>query len=307
LGVTKPGLVALCATLLAASDCLAQAGQSFSQRRFDGTTAPGALCSFLLEARERAEIEGRLDFDATVESVGGEASAALIARVSTGSPYAIRQIQFTGHRKINDTTLRRTLKVSERDMLDVRRLRRSLTGINQLGMFHPLSLEDVVVTRLDDGVTVDLTIQLRERKPRWWSIAGVLLPGTNPLKASIATRLPPWGRGIFETATYFASLNVMGFGAPFLAIERSLIPGQEWLSGFAISPSLSPRAMADDYARRHALYAISGALDHEVDEPFSVDIESATGSAPAALTCKPPKPRLWWLRMAARQIVAIYS
>jgi len=297
----------LCAALLAASDGFAQGGRSFVQQRFEGTAAQAALCSFLLQARRNAEIEGRLDFVAAVESVGGDASPALIARVSAGSPYAIRQIRFTGHRKINDTTLRRTLKVSEREMLDVGRLRRSLAGINQLGMFHPLTLEDVVVTRLDDGVTVDLEIQLHEHKPRWWSIAGVLLPGTNPLKASIASRLPPWGRGIFEMATYFVSLNATGFGTPFLAIERSLIPGQEWLSGFAISPSLSPRAMASDYARRHVLDALSGVLDHDVDDPFSANIEASTGSAPVSLTCKPPKPRLWWLRIAAQQLAAIYS
>jgi hypothetical protein len=280
---------------LDASDGFAQAGMSVVQERFEGAGGREALCSFLLLARHSAEIEGRLDFVAAVESLGGDAAPTLVARVSAGSSYAIRRIHFTGHRRVNDTTLRRMLLMSEREMLNVQRLRRSLAEINQLGIFHPVTLEDVVVDRLDDGVTVDLTIQLRERKLRWWSIAGVLLPGANPLKASVATRLPPWGRGVFEMATYFASLNATGFGTPFFAIERSLIPEQEWLSGFAISPSLSPRTMAGDYARRHALHAISGVLDREVEEPFSVDIESAAGWAPAPLTCKPPKPRLWWL------------
>ena len=305
--MTKPGLLALCATLLGTSDGFAQDRQSFLQQRFEGAAGREALCSFLVTARHRAESEGRLDFAAKVESVGADKSPTLIASISTGSPYAVGQIRFSGHRRINDTTLRRALKISERDMLDVRRLRRSLTEINKLGIFHPVALEDVVFTRMDNGVTVDLTIQLRERQPRWWSIAGVLLPGANPLKASIASRLPPWGRGFLEMATYFVSLNTVGLGKPFVALERALVPGQEWLSGFAISPSLSPRAMAADYARRHALYALSGALDHGVDDPFSVNIESATGSAPASLTCKPPRPRLWWLRIAAQQLVAIYS
>lgn len=303
----KQAAFAFCAMVLFSNDGFAQTQPAVVEHRFEGPEAREQLCASLLTARQRAEIEGRLDFAATIESAGAEASPALIARISTGPAYAIGRIQFSGHRRLNDTTLRRTLTAFERDMLDVERLRSSLTQINKLGMFHPVALEDVIVTRLDDGATVDLTIPLRERKIRWWSIAGLLLPGANPLKASIASRFPPRGRGIFEMATYFASLNVTGLGKPFFAIERSLMPGQEWLSGFAISPSLSTRAMISDYARRHALYALSGVLEQDVDVPFQVNIESSTGTAPGPpLTCKPPKPRLWWLRIAARQLAAFY-
>jgi len=295
----KLAWLALCATLLAASDVRAQV----SERHFDGPFAQVRACSFLLEARQQAEIQGRLDFAAKVESVGTDTSQALIARVWTGSPYAVRRIQFAGHRHINDTTLRRTLTTHEREMLDVQQLRRGLTRINGFNVFEPLTLDDVVVTRLDDGVTVDLTIQLRERKPRWWSVSGVLLPGGNPFKASLASRLPPWGRGVFEMATYFVSLNTFGFGRPFLAFERSLIPGQEWLSGFAVAPALSPRAMAAQYGRTHAVHSVSRLLESGVDDLLTVDIDSAQGAQPP-LVCKPSKRHFWWLRAAAQQLLA---
>ena len=117
----------------------------------------------------------------------------------TGSAYAVRRIQFVGHSKINDTMLRRAMVVNERDLLDIGKLRQSLARINRFGVFEPLTLADVSVARLDDGVTVDLTIPLRERKPRWWSLSAPMFPAVR-LQATLASRLPPWGRGIFETA-----------------------------------------------------------------------------------------------------------
>ncbi len=194
----------------------------------------------------------------------------------------------------------------ERDMLNVQRLRSGIARINGLGVFLPVTLEDVIVTRVNDGATVDLTIQLQERKRRWWSISGVPVLSINPLQASLASRLPPWGRGIFEMATYFVSLNMVGFGKPFFALERSVIPGQEWLSGFAITPALSPRAMATHYGRTHALYAAGRMLEFKVDDTIAVDMRSAAGSQSTTLVCKPTKPRLWWLCVAARQALALF-
>ena len=160
-------------------------------------------------------------------------------------------INFTGHSGINDSTLRRAMTIYERDLLDVGQLRRSLARINDIGVFEPLTLADISVARRDDGVTADLTIPLRERKRRWWSVSGPMFPGIGMLRASLSSRLPPWGRGVFEATTYFVSLNVAGFAKPFLALQRPVIPGQELLSGFAVSPALSPRAMLMHYGRTH--------------------------------------------------------
>ena len=83
-----------------------------------------------------------------------------------------------------------------------------------------------------------------------------MVPGIGMLQASISSRLPPWGRGVFEATTYFVSLNVAGFAKPFLALQRPVIPGQELLSGFALSPALSPRAMLMHYGGTHLAHRI---------------------------------------------------
>src|SRR5918993_5673361 len=99
-----------------------------------------------------------------------------------------------------------------------------------------------------------------------------MLPGSGRLQALLASRLPPWGRGIFETATYFVSLNLAGFAKPFVALERPVLPGQEWLSGFAISPSLSPRGMLTHYGRTHLAHTIGGRLNRDVRETLAVPV-----------------------------------
>ena len=214
---------------------------------------------------------------------------------------------YAGHSRINDSTLRRAMTVYERDLLDVTQLRRSLARINDIGAFEPLTLADISVVHQQDGVTADLTITLRERKRRWWSVSGPVLPGIGSLRASVASRLPPWGRGIFDATTYVVSLNVAGVAKPFLAIERPVIPGQQLLSGFAVSPALSPRAMLMHYGRTHLAHGISAMLDGEAQDPLVVPITSAGRPALSAvegqqdkpLVCVPPKPRLWWLRRGA--------
>jgi hypothetical protein len=191
------------------------------------------------------------------------------------------------------------MTIYERDRFDVSELRRSLARINRLGVFEPLTLADVSVARRDDRVTADLTIRLRERKRRWWSVSGPLVPGFGVLRASVASRLPSWGRGIFEAATYFVSLNVTGFAKPFFALERPVIPGQEWLSGFAISPALSPQGMLSHYGRAHLAHGIGAWLDVETEDALAVPVMSGGRLKEEPLICKPPAPRLRWLRQAA--------
>jgi len=226
------------------------------------------------------------------------------ARIWMGLAHAIGRINFAGHTGISDSTLRRTLTVYERDLLDVGELRRSLARINDIGVFEPLTLADIGVVRRDDGVTADLTITLRERKRRWWSVSGPL-PGIGSLRASIASRLPPWGRATFEATTYFVSLNVTGFAKPFFALERPVIPGQRLLSGFAVSPALSPQTMLMHYVRTHAAHGISAMLDGEVHDPLAVPVTVAGRRQDEPLICVPPKSRFWWLRRGAAVAVNV--
>jgi hypothetical protein len=122
------------------------------------------------------------------------------------------------------------------------------------------------------------------------------------LQASVSSRLPPWGRGVFEATTYFASLNVAGFATPFLALQRPVIPGQELLSGFAVSPVLSPRAMLMHYGRTHLAQRIGAVFDDARIDPLAAPVTSAGPLQAEPLICVPPRPRLWWLRRGAAAV-----
>ena len=295
----------LCLALIAPAAAAGQPAGRLREVRFTGPSAVDALCTYLLDARRSAEAQGHLDFTAEAEFAGTSTPVDVTARISTGLPHAIGRINFAGHSGINDSTLRRAMSVYERDVLDVGQLRRSLARINDIGVFEPLTLADISVVRLHDGVTANLTISLRERKRRWWSVSGRVLPGIGSPRASLASRLPPWGRGIFEATTYFVSLNVAGFAKPFLMLERPVIPGQQLLSGFAVSPALSARAMLMHYGRTHLAHGISAMLDGEVQDPLAVPVTSAGRLQDEPLVCVPPKPLLWWLRRGAAAAVNV--
>jgi hypothetical protein len=298
----KSAALALCLALIAPAASAGQSAVPLREVRFSGPTAVDELCACLLDLRRGAEAQGRLDLTAEVESAGTGGPPDLTARIWMGSAHAVGRINFTGHSGINDSTLRRALTIYERDLLDVRQLRRSLARINAIGVFEPLTLADISVSRRDDGVTADVTIPLRARKRRWWSVSGPMFPDIGGLRATLSSRLPPWGRGILEATTYVVSLNVAGFAKPFLALQRPLIPGQELLSGFAVSPALSPRAMLLHYGRTHLTRGIGTILDGEWFDPLAVPVSSAGPLAAEPLICVPPKPRLWRLRRGAAAV-----
>ena len=296
----KSAEVGLCLALIAQ----AAAGQSavpLREVRFSGPSAADELCACLLDLRRSAEAQGRLDFTAEVESAGG-GPLDLTARIWVGSAHWVGRINFTGHSGINDSTLRRAMTIYERDLFNVGQLRRSLARINDIGVFEPLTLADISVARRDDGVTADVTIPLRERKRRGWSVSGPMFPGIGTLRATLSSRLPPWGGGMFEATTYFVSLNVAGFAKPFLTLGRPVIPGQELLSGFAVAPALSPRAMLMHYARTHLAHAMGTMLDGEWTDPLAVPVTSAGSLKAEPLICVPAKPRLLWLRRGAAAV-----
>ena len=172
--------------------------------RFTGASAMDALCACLLDARRSAETQGRLDFTAEVELAGTDAAVDVTARIWMGLAHGVGRINFAGHTRISDSTLRRTMTVYERDMLDIGELRRSLARINDIGVFEPLTLADIGVVRRDDGVTADLTITLRERKRRWWSVSGPVVPGIGAARLTrVATATVESG---FEaTCTWYRS------------------------------------------------------------------------------------------------------
>jgi hypothetical protein len=295
----KSVLLTLCLALIARGAAAGQPAVGLRALHFTGPSAVDALCACLLDLRRSAEAQGRLDSTAEVESTGSGGLADLTVRISAGSAHAVGRINFVGHSRINDSTIRRAMTIYERGLLDVGQLRRSLARINDIGVFEPLTLADISIARRDDGVTADLTIPLRARKRRWWSVSGPLVPGIGTLQASLSSRLPPWGRGVFEATTYFVSLNAAGFARPFLALQRPVIPGQELLSGFAVSPTLSPWAMLRHYGLTHLAHRMGPLLDEHGNEPLAVPVTSAGQIEAEPLICVPAKARLWWLRRGA--------
>jgi hypothetical protein len=291
----KTTATALFLSLITATEGFGQAESRSTEMRFGGQSAVNRLCKCLLDARRRAESEGRLDFAVEVDSAGTGDSLELVARLSMGTAHAVGRIHFVGHSRIDDTTLRRAMVIRERDLFDVRKLSRSLARINSFGLFEPLTLADTRIDILEDGVTADLTIPLRDGKSRWWSVSASMFPAIR-LQASISSRLPSWGRRLFEAATYFVSLDLLGLKRPFLALNRPLLPGQELFSGFAIKPGLSPRSMLWHYGRTQAEHALGGLLDGNISDPLVVPLKSSGRSDGATVICKPPRGRLWWLR-----------
>jgi len=284
---------------------LALASRVATAQTFSGPLARKQLCQCLADAQLIAEEQGRLDFTVSVESAGSGDDEVFTARITTGLPYAVGRINFTGHSRLDDGTLRRAMLQREHDVLDLRRLRRSIERINDVGVFEPLTLDDVSVDRLKDGVTVDVTIALRERKSRWWSISSSLLPGSGALQAQIAWRLPPWGRGLVNAATSFISLNAFGVAMPILAFERPLLPGQEWLSGFVVSPQMSLASMARHYARIHATHAAGAMLDGLPEDSFSVPVVSLDQADSPPLVCNRRHVVIRRLRQAAAVLLEI--
>src|SRR5262245_1899965 len=169
-----------------------------------GEFPAGTLCACLLDARRSADSEGRLDFaveleishtDSPAPRTDGGGWVDVTFRVRPGPAYAVGRINFSGHRRINESTLRRAMALQERSPFDVGKLRSSLARLNRFALFEPLTSGDVEIRRNPGTLTADLTIATRERSGRRWSLPGPLGPSAfGLLEAAVSSRLPPWGR-----------------------------------------------------------------------------------------------------------------
>ena len=234
------------------------------------------LCRGLFDARRIAESQGRLDFaveleishaDGPVLSNTGGGWVDVTSRVRTGSAYTVGRIDFSGHHRINESTLRRAMVLQERSSFDVGKLRASLERLNRSGLVEPLTPGNVEIRRNPDTLTADLALAIRERPGRRWSLSGPLGPSAlGLLEATLSSRLPPRGRGIFEASTYYLTFSATGFSNPLirllpirlrpsppalLVLERPYLPGQALSSGFALSPQLSARRLLAGYGLTH--------------------------------------------------------
>ena len=269
------------------------------------------MCVRLLDAQRLAESQGRLDFSVAVETSEDPAPTGVTAHLSMGSQYVVGRIDFTGHVNVNDSTLRRAFTLRERELFDVGQLRRSLARLNGVGLAAPVTLADVVVTKRHDGVTADITVPLRKRGWRSWSLSGPIVPGLGSYQASVSSRLPVWGRGALDASTYLVTLNVLALVRPSLGalgvlskappvlLERPYLPGQGLLSGFAVSPQVSPWPTVAHYGRTHVRHGLHALLDDESKQTLAVPIVGAGRPEGEFLVCKPEGSRWRWLRRGA--------
>lgn len=285
--------------------------------------APTAdLCSCLMSQRRDAERQGILDFSAALDirrldaAPGAPPLAILTAHVDEGPAYHVGRIEFTGNHRYSDSAVRRNFLLDEGAPLDRMLLRKSLARINRAAWFEPVG-EQAVQIRQDHATGLaDLTLHLTERQHRAWSISGPVGPLSvaGPLQASIRSRLPAWGPGLFELSTYSASFSLVAFAHPLLpvlsvaskspvlpvlAIQRPFTPGEGWTSGFALAPQLGWPRTALGYGmtqiEQRLLPRVAG--DRALEEELPVTVERPQGEM--VLACEPPKPRLANLRRAA--------
>jgi hypothetical protein len=298
-----PSFVAI-ALLLAPTWLSAEPGGHALTRDFDGTSARRELCAFLLDSKRSADFQGRLDFSAAVISSEEGDSPMFTAHVFLGPPTAIGRINFVGNSNVGDAVLRRALVIYERDVLDINRLRDSLTRLNSLGLFERIQSSDVEISRRDDGITADLTIRLRPAK-RWrWALSTNLL-GVPGVRATLSLRLPNWGGGLVDASTYLVSLNLFGISRPLLLLERPLLAGQALFSGFAVGPKLTPPQLLLGSGQTQLGNAIGPLLEPDRVDSLSVPIVSFAGLATEPLVCKPPRALRWWAQRGASILVSL--
>jgi Surface antigen variable number repeat len=280
-----------------------------------GEAGPGALCTGLLRERRAAEEAGVLDFSAglNIEQTSGNA-VDLGLTVGRGKAFRIGRIQFAGHHRFGDASVRRHILLDEGDLLDQTKLHKSFYRLNRTGFFEPLGGLNVAILRDEEHGIANLSISLKERKRGRWFISGPAFPGIGgPLQFAISSRLPAWGAGLFELSTYQASVQVLGAAAPLLRIpglfgkrtwrpvislDRPLIASNPWLSGFAIAPQFGWRSMAAHYGITHGREMLGFLNTAPAAPPLAVPV--SRGEQPlGVMYCEPPGPRLVWLRRSA--------
>lgn len=279
-----------------------------------GPLNPGAprgreLCSCLFAARREAERKGVIDFSATL-------GADQTVQIDRGTPYRVGRIEFSGNHHVSDATLRRNFLLDEGDLLDERLLRKSVDRLNRTQLFEPIHTSDILVRSDEKTGIADLGIRLTERKRGAWGLSGPVGPASfaGPLQASISSRLPPWGRGIFELSTYSVSLSMFAFAHPILpawalaskypllpvlALHRPFTPVGGWTSGWTFAPQIGWRGSALSYAtvqiQQRTLPLLAG--NRGMEPELVIKVERPDGEVP--MFCDPPRPRFMGLRRAA--------
>ncbi len=285
------------------------------------------LCDTVFKQQRGAERQGILDFNARMQvRTSGEDSGAdpavdapeadVMVALDEGRPYKVGRIEFSGLGPFKDEAARSNFVLDEGELFDQQLLRKSVERLNQSSMFDPVGVHDVVIQSDEKTGVASVSVRLHERKRGAWSFSGPVGPASvgGPLQASIMSRLPGWGRGVYELSTYSLSLSVLAFASPFapilglstkaallpiVALRRPYSPGQGWKSGFFIAPQLGWQYMTLGYGitqlQRRAIPLLQGENSGVPDLVITVEGSKTEGP----LFCAPPKPRFSVARRVA--------
>ena len=276
------------------------------------------LCTCLFQARREAEKKGIIDFHPQVDVREDGNVADLVTTVDKGEPFQVGHIEFSGLRSFKDESVRRNVVQEEATLLDAGLLRQSVARLNETAMFDPISMQDVLIKTDDKTGKADIIFRVRERKRGSWLLSGPVGPASfaGPLEASISSRLPPWGRGIFELSTYSVSLTAFAFMSPIvpalgvskaatmlpvLALRRPYSPGEGWFSGFTIAPQLGWKLGVIGYATTQIQRRMLPLLDGSRTAQPELAIEFSAPHSSGPMLCDAPKPRF----MVARRVGAL--
>ena len=265
-----------------------------------------SLCRELFAERRKAEQAGIIEFRAALRAENATAA------VERGPAYEVGRIEFLGNHTVRDAAIRRALLLDEGALFDRGRLRRSLARLNRTGLFEPLGEDSLTVNTPPGTHRADLTIRLRERKKRHWYVSGPVGPISlaGPLELAIGSRLPSWGQGVLEVATYSAALHFMLLPKPLagllpflpkrgflavLTIQRSPLPGQPLVSGFTITPQFGWRGLATSYGVSQTRTLLSPLFQSRraLEPPLAVSVGEG------AMYCTMPTPALDRVRQVA--------
>jgi len=285
-------------------------------------STPGDLCPALFQQRREAEQKGIMDFNVSLDArpIQPEENAIpaidLAASIERGPEYHIGRIDFFGLEHYSDSMVRGNMLLSETDLLDEKLLRKSMARINQTGFFEPITERDVHVLTNENTGVANVNVTLHERKGGSWRLSGPVGPVSvgGPLEASIKSRLPKWGAGLFEMATYSVNLSLYAFLPPIipalsflpkgtilpiLSIQRPFIPGNSFTSGLFIAPQLGIKAIGAIYATTQIQQRLLPKLQGDRGLTPELGVNVITHKGEAMMFCEPPPPRMMALRTSA--------
>ncbi len=279
---------------------------------------PASLCACMLRERLSAERAGKMDFDSRMQI---SPSGAATVTIDTGEPYTVGRIDIRGNHRYGDSTIRRALLLSEGDLFDWDKLRRSMRRVDDMGLFNPVDDDAIRLNPEKAQRRADIVFTVSEKPRGRWFLSGPVGPASfaGPLQATIQSRLPAWGRGILEASTYFLTFSYVGFASPIfkfmpqkrfyplIALERPLLPGQWFTSGFLLSPQLGWPGIVESFTVDHAYATARHALAAGTDAPMSIPVTRVEPGGKSRdegyLICERGQSRFRFLRNGTRVLL----